>query len=151
VTPGAGSGGGGGGSGRSGAGSGDEGGRGGGSGGSGGGDRVGALRPGSGGEGGSGGGGGGDSPARPLRGGYQVQPNYPDSARRRGIEGTTLLKIRVSDQGEVVEVLVDQSAGHDDLDQAAIAAVKKWRFEPARKGNQPVASWAKLPVRFALR
>jgi periplasmic protein TonB len=80
-----------------------------------------------------------------------VKPNYPDSARRRGIEGTTLLKVHVSEKGQVTEVLVEQSAGHQDLDQAALEAVKKWRFTPERKGNQPIAVWVKLPVRFELK
>jgi protein TonB len=88
--------------------------------------------------------------ARPL-GGYQVKPRYPESARRRGIEGTTLLKIYVNDKGRVEEVLVERSAGHEDLDAAAMEAVKKWRFDPARRDNQPVAVWVMLPVRFELR
>jgi protein TonB len=88
--------------------------------------------------------------ARPL-GGYQVKPRYPEIARRQGIEGTTLLKIYVSDKGYVEDVPVERSAGHQDLDIAAMEAVKKWRFEPARRGKQPVAVWVMLPVRFELR
>jgi protein TonB len=48
-------------------------------------------------------------------------------------------------------VNVQHSAGHPDLDQAAIEAVKKWRFEPARRGTQAVAVWVTLPVRFELK
>jgi protein TonB len=88
--------------------------------------------------------------ARPL-GGYQVKPHYPESARRRGVEGTTLLKVYVSDRGLVEDVLIERSAGHQDLDLAAMDAVKKWRFEPAKRGTQPVAIWVMLPVRFELR
>ena len=105
------------------------------------------LQPGAGGQGP----GGGVGPlARPL-GGYQVKPRYPESARRQGIEGTTLLKIYVTDTGRVQDVLVERSAGHEELDVAAMEAVKKWRFDPARRGNQPVAVWVMLPVRFELR
>ena len=88
--------------------------------------------------------------ARPL-GGYQVKPRYPDSARRTGIQGVTLLKVRVLETGSVGEISVEQSAGHPDLDRSATEAVKKWRFEPARKGNEPIAVWVLLPVRFQLQ
>jgi protein TonB len=94
--------------------------------------------------------GGDGGVARPL-GGYQVKPRYPESARRQGFEGTTLLKIHVSDTGRVEDVLIERSAGHQDLDLAAMEAVKQWRFEPARRGKQSVAVWVMLPVRFALK
>ena len=94
--------------------------------------------------------GGESGVARPL-GGYQVKPRYPESARRQGFEGTTLLKIYVSDTGRVEDVLVERSAGYQDLDLAAMEAVKQWRFEPARRGKQSVAVWVMLPVRFALK
>jgi protein TonB len=78
-------------------------------------------------------------------------PRYPEAAKRRGIEGTTLLKIHVSTRGLVEDVLVERSAGHQELDLAAAEAVKRWRFEPAKRGTQPVAVWVMLPVRFELR
>lgn len=137
VVPGAGAGGGGGGSGRAGLGTGGPGGE----------KSVAGLQPGA---GGAGAGGGVSALARPL-GGYQVKPRYPESARRQGIEGTTLLKVYISDKGYVENVLVERSAGHQELDVAAMEAVKKWRFEPARRGKQPVAIWVMLPVRFELR
>src|SRR5262245_29987875 len=134
VVPGAGAGGGSGGPGRAGLGTGGAGASG---------TRVAGLPPGA--------GLGGDSGvARPL-GGYQVKPRYPESARRQGFEGTTLLKIHVSDRGMVEDVLIERSAGYQDLDLAAMEAVKQWRFEPARRGKQSVAVWVMLPVRFALK
>lgn len=85
------------------------------------------------------------------RGGYQVRPSYPHNARRQGIQGTTLLSVFVAADGRVGDVVVKQSAGHPDLDQAAADAVKRWRFEPARRGNEAVAMWVLLPVEFRLR
>jgi len=85
------------------------------------------------------------------RGGYQVRPSYPTSARRTGIQGTTLLGVFVGADGRVGDVIVKQSAGHPDLDAAAAEAVKRWRFEPARRGSEPVAMWVLLPVEFRLR
>jgi periplasmic protein TonB len=87
--------------------------------------------------------------ARPL-GGYQVKPRYPESARRAGAQGITTLRVRVLENGKVGEVMVDQSAGFRDLDLAAMDAVRKWRFEPARRGKEPVSVWVMLPVKFEL-
>ncbi|HVO93557.1 MAG TPA: energy transducer TonB [Terriglobales bacterium] len=87
--------------------------------------------------------------ARPL-GGYQVKPRYPESARRAGVQGVTTLRVHVLENGRVSEVIIDQSAGFRDLDLAAADAVKKWLFEPARQGKNPVAVWVMLPVKFEL-
>jgi periplasmic protein TonB len=87
--------------------------------------------------------------ARPL-GGYQLKPRYPESARRAGVQGITTLRVRVLENGRVGEVLVEQSAGFRDLDLAAMEAVKKWLFEPARRGKDPVSVWVMLPVKFEL-
>jgi len=99
-------------------------------------------------------GGGGEGPlaafARPL-GGYQVTPPYPESARRLGVQGTAYLRFEVLPNGRVGAVQIDRSAGHPDLDQAAIEAIRQWRFEPARRGSEPVTVWVTLPVRFELR
>jgi periplasmic protein TonB len=85
------------------------------------------------------------------RGGYQVKPSYPTSARRSGVQGTTLLGVFVAADGHVGDVVIKQSAGHPDLDAAAADAVRRWRFEPARRGSEPVGMWVLLPVEFRLR
>jgi periplasmic protein TonB len=79
-----------------------------------------------------------------------VKPRYPDSARRRSIQGTVIVKAYVTEQGRVEGVQVEQSAGHADLDQAAVEAVGRWRFAPARRGRQPVAMWVSIPIQFVL-
>ncbi|HET6366782.1 MAG TPA: energy transducer TonB [Pseudomonadales bacterium] len=84
-------------------------------------------------------------------GGYQVRPSYPSSARRLGVEGTTLLRVYVAADGRVTDVQVDQSAGHPDLDRAAAEAVRRWKFEPGRRGSEPVGMWVRLPVQFVLK
>jgi periplasmic protein TonB len=87
--------------------------------------------------------------ARPL-GGYQMTPRYPESARRQGVEGITTLRFIVLANGHVGQIAVSRSAGHVDLDRAAVEAVRTWRFEPARRGEEAVAVWVTLPVRFEL-
>jgi protein TonB len=90
-----------------------------------------------------------DSLARPLAG-YQVKPHYPESARRAGVQGITLLKLRVLENGKVGQIHIEKSAGHADLDRAAMEAVKRWLFEPARMGKVALAVWVLLPVKFEL-
>lgn len=87
--------------------------------------------------------------ARPL-GGYQVKPEYPESARRDRAQGVALLRFEVLASGRVGEVIVARSAGHRELDRAAIDAIRQWQFEPARRGPTPVPVWVTLPVRFEL-
>jgi protein TonB len=87
--------------------------------------------------------------ARP-KGGYQVRPVYPESARRAGIQGTTLLRIHIEADGHVSDVSVQRSAGHQSLDEAAADAVRRWRFEPALNSVGPVSMWAVVPVEFRI-
>lgn len=87
--------------------------------------------------------------ARP-QGGYQVRPAYPSAPRRLGIQGTVLLRVHVLADGRIGDVLVERTGGHPDLDQAATDAVRRWRFEPARRGAEAVAMWVLLPVEFRL-
>jgi periplasmic protein TonB len=84
-------------------------------------------------------------------GGYQVRPSYPSTARRLGIEGTSMLRVHVAADGRVTDVQVDQSAGHPDLDRAAADAVRRWKFEPGRRGSEPIGMWVRLPVQFVLK
>ena len=68
-----------------------------------------------------------------------------------GAQGVTLLKLRVLENGKVGEGHIERSAGHADLDSAAVDAVKRWLFEPARMGTIPVAVWVLLPVKFEIQ
>ncbi len=77
-------------------------------------------------------------------------PVYPASSRRQHEQGTVLLKVRVSPQGTALEVHVDHTSGSAALDEAAINAVRSWRFVPAQRGTTPVEAWVLIPVEFAL-
>ncbi|MBL8671388.1 MAG: energy transducer TonB [Alphaproteobacteria bacterium] len=78
-------------------------------------------------------------------------PAYPDSARRRGWEGDVVLLVRVAPDGRCAGVEIVRSSGRAILDEAAVDAVKLWRFVPARRGEEPVAAQLEVPVSFRLR
>jgi len=77
-------------------------------------------------------------------------PPYPASARRRGIEGTATVEARVGPGGEARELKLAASAGDAALDAAALEAVRGWRFVPARRGEQAVEAWVRIPLVFRL-
>jgi len=78
------------------------------------------------------------------------KPKYPESARRDGKEGRVLLRVLVNEEGQTASVEVNRSSGAEALDQAAVAAIKRWRFSPARHGEKPVESWVRIPIDFRL-
>jgi periplasmic protein TonB len=78
------------------------------------------------------------------------KPLYPLIARRRRLEGEVLLSVKVLRDGLPGEVLVKQSSGYEVLDDAALNAVRRWHFVPARRGSAPVDSWVEVPIRFRL-
>jgi len=78
------------------------------------------------------------------------KPEYPESARAEGREGRVLLRVLVDDQGRTKSVEINASSGNDALDRAAIEAIKRWRFQPARHADKPVESWLRIPIEFRL-
>ena len=77
-------------------------------------------------------------------------PVYPRLLLRRGAEGTVLVRAQVQDDGHCSQVLLKESSGFRLLDDAALAAVKDWRFVPARKGATNVMVWVDVPVAFRI-
>lgn len=78
------------------------------------------------------------------------EPKYPEAARRRGIEGVVVLDVLVLANGTAGSVLLAQSSGSALLDDAAIEAVRPWRFKPAMRAGVPVDSTVSIPIRFRL-
>ena len=107
------------------------------------------IGPGSG--GGIGGGpyrpGSGIEPPRLLK---EIKPDYPDEARRRGLEGEVEMEIVVRQDGSVgdVKILKGLSAS---LDERAIQAVRQWRFSPARRLGTAVDVIVEVSVEFRMR
>jgi periplasmic protein TonB len=81
----------------------------------------------------------------------RIDPTYPPSSRRAGEEGTVQLRILVDERGAPREVQVSKGSGFARLDQAAIDAVRKWRFIAAISGGQAVTAWTQVSVTFRLQ
>jgi protein TonB len=77
-------------------------------------------------------------------------PAYPDFARRAHEQGTVILRVRVDASGQVAGIEIHKSSGSQRLDDAALAAVRRWRFVPARSGDRAIAAIALVPVDFRL-
>ena len=90
------------------------------------------------------------SEARPLSPFRNAAPPYPRLARVQGWQGRVLVRAWVTPSGETASVGVSKSSGRALLDQAAVAAVGKWRFNPARRKGQAVASAVEVPIVFRL-
>lgn len=78
------------------------------------------------------------------------KPVYPPMSRRLGEEGKVVLRVRVSAQGTPLSVEIRQSSGHTRLDEAARAAVERWRFVPAKQGGEAVEASVLVPLTFTL-
>lgn len=81
---------------------------------------------------------------------HNPPPVYPPSARRKGVQGKVMLKVDVSKEGSAREVSVAHSSGSLLLDNAALGAVKRWRFVPAKQGSEIIEAQVLVPVEFKL-
>ncbi|MDE0853533.1 MAG: energy transducer TonB, partial [Nevskia sp.] len=77
-------------------------------------------------------------------------PDYPHLSRRLKESGTVLLRVLVSAEGRPGQIELNQSSGYVRLDQAAIEAVRQWRFVAAKQGEQAVSAWVIVPINFQL-
>jgi TonB family protein len=102
------------------------------------------------------GGGTGGGPYRPGSGIeaprllHEVKAVYTEDARKRGLTGEVVLEIVVRRDGTVGEVTVRRGIGAG-LDERAVAAVRQWRFAPARRQGEPVDVVVEVAVDFTLR
>ncbi|MCR9213724.1 MAG: energy transducer TonB [Proteobacteria bacterium] len=82
---------------------------------------------------------------------HQTPPIYPRRALDMGQQGTVTLHAKVLPNGSPGELKVARSSGHRLLDRAAMAAVKKWKFEPTSVGGTATVSWVRVPVNFVIQ
>jgi protein TonB len=76
----------------------------------------------------------------------QITPNYPEYARRRGIEGFVILQFTININGRVTNPSVQQANPPDHFETAALRAIKQWQFSPGRNDNG-----TPIPCRFQMR
>lgn len=89
-----------------------------------------------------------DAPPRSRR---AIRPEYPKGARQRGEQGNVILEIEIGADGVCVAAKVAVSCGFAELDAAAVKAALAARFVPAKAGNSPVSSVARLTLSFRLK
>lgn len=77
-------------------------------------------------------------------------PYYPEIARRSGWEGRVIVRAEVSADGVPTSVTIAKSSSYGVLDQAALRAVKSWRFQPRTIGGVAMAGVVEVPVNFSL-
>ncbi len=81
---------------------------------------------------------------------HNPAPKYPPLSRRAGEEGRVLLRVLVAASGAAESVEIETGSGSARLDQAAMDAVKKWRFIPAKRDKEPISAFVIVPIQFTL-
>ena len=79
---------------------------------------------------------------------HRVQPEYPEAARRQGIQGPVVVNLRIDKDGAVQDAIV--VSGPAVLAQAAVAAVKQWQFKPHYIDGREVETQTRITLRFSL-
>jgi len=80
------------------------------------------------------------------------QPTYPESARKAKVSGQVILQVVVRKDGTVGDIQVLRSPGSKfGFDEAAIAAVKQWRYKPGLQNGKPVDVYFTIVVDFVLQ
>lgn len=78
-------------------------------------------------------------------------PSYPGAAMRQGLEGRVVLLVQVNAVGGTDALLVTGSSGHPVLDDAALAAAERWRFNPGlNSAGEAIGGLVRVPVEFSL-
>jgi len=80
----------------------------------------------------------------------KIEPVYPDIAREAGIEGRVIVQAFIDKKGRVQQVNILQGIPNTGLNEAAMEAVRKTRFKPAKQRELPVGVWISIPINFTL-
>jgi len=81
---------------------------------------------------------------------YCPEPPYSDEARKAKLQGLMTLRVLIGSDGRAKRIQIVKGLGMG-LDESALAAIRNWRFAPARDARrQPIASWATIETRFLL-
>lgn len=88
-----------------------------------------------------------DVPPQPLS---RPPGPYPTRARSRGVTGRVMLRVLIKADGSVGTMTVESAEPAGVFEEAAIATVADWTFEPGQYHGTPVPSTIRVPVRFEL-
>lgn len=87
-----------------------------------------------------------EQPPAPIK---RIEPDYPDLARKAGVEGRVFVKVLVDREGKVKKAVV--LSGPEIFHEASVAAAMQWVFKPAIQRDKPIPVWVALPFLFRLR
>ncbi|MED5474935.1 MAG: TonB family protein [Candidatus Neomarinimicrobiota bacterium] len=79
-----------------------------------------------------------------------IRPEYPEIAMEAGIEGTVIVQAFISNKGVVEDTMVLKGIPNTGLNEAALEAVKRTRWKPARQRDKKVGVWMSIPINFKL-
>ncbi|MBN1397428.1 MAG: energy transducer TonB [Bacteroidetes bacterium] len=79
----------------------------------------------------------------------RVNTEYPKSALKDSVEGRVAVKVLVGEKGDVIKAIIAKG-DREDFCNAAVEAIKKWKFKPGMIKGKPVASWVVIPFDFKL-
>lgn len=94
-----------------------------------------------------------DEPPEPVGGYAAIHRNiqYPEIAQEAGIEGTVVIQAFVDHTGRVTDMVVLKGIPNTGLDEAAMNAIQKTRWRPAKQRDRAVGVWISIPVNFKLK
>lgn len=78
-----------------------------------------------------------------------VAPTYPPDMKREGASGVVMVKVHIDENGDVVERTIAKST-RAEFDEAALSAVQRWKFKPAKKAGVAVKATVTIPIKFTL-
>jgi protein TonB len=81
----------------------------------------------------------------------RIPPEYPERAQQREIEGRVVVAVLVGVDGQVQQLQINESTPPGVFDDAVLAAVRQWTFEPAQYQGNPVETWVNIPIPFSLQ
>jgi TonB family protein len=80
---------------------------------------------------------------------YSPEPEYSDKARKKKINGTVVLSLTVGTDGLAHDIQVEKKLGYG-LDEKAVEALRKWKFQPELKDGQPIETHINVEMTFRL-
>ncbi|MBT3501772.1 MAG: energy transducer TonB [Candidatus Marinimicrobia bacterium] len=93
-----------------------------------------------------------DEPPVPLGGIKAIQERiiYPEIALLAGIQGIVIVQAYIDEKGRVRETLILKGIDESGLNEAAMTAIRKSRFKPAKQRDQEIAVWMSIPINFKI-